>query len=269
MWQDDTVATIRDDLADHPALAALFLAGSLGRGEGDAYSDVDLLAIVPPEAQAAFAADWKRRLSALFDVVQWNDVGKGLIFNAITADWHRIDVVIDGTEHLRGRTQDGLKPILDPSGLHVTIPATRPWTGPNVGRVRYLIDEFLRVLGLLPVGCGRGEYLLCTEGVNLLRMALFGLLSEEVERVDKGGMLAWSRRFSPEQMAALAAVPLPEPRREAVIAAHLAAARVFLPRARRLATRCGLVWPEALEAAALRHWQRELGVGWADVSPPS
>jgi hypothetical protein len=51
MDQQRLVATAVDRLQGDPDLRALFLAGSLGRGNGDRWSDEDLVAVVEPEAQ--------------------------------------------------------------------------------------------------------------------------------------------------------------------------------------------------------------------------
>ncbi|MBY3182578.1 hypothetical protein HFO24_12995 [Rhizobium laguerreae] len=144
--------------------------------------------------------------------------------------------------------------------MYDTLPATIPWSGPNKEYLTYLINEFIRVFGLLAVANGRGEYLLSVAGVDLLRMMLFNLLSEEVERADKGGMLAWSRRLSEEQLDLLATIPPAAPTRQSIIDAHLACASAFLPRARRMAERWEIEWPQRFEDATWRHLEREVGM---------
>nr|WP_246621843.1 hypothetical protein [Rhizobium laguerreae] len=151
-------------------------------------------------------------------------------------------------------------PLIDRHGLYDTLPATIPWSGPNKEYLTYLINEFIRVFGLLAVANGRGEYLLSVAGVDLLRMMLFNLLSEEVERADKGGMLAWSRRLSEEQLDLLATIPPAAPTRQSIIDAHLACASAFLPRARRMAERWEIEWPQRFEDATWRHLEREVGM---------
>ena len=48
--------------------------------------------------------------------------------------------------------------------------------------------------------------------------------------------------------------------RDDLIAAHVAIAEAFLPRARRIADQIGLDWPTAFEAATRQHLHRELGI---------
>jgi len=262
VWQEQLIETIRKRLDDDPRVMALFLGGSFGKGQADAYSDIDLIAVVAADQQAGFANDWRQHLQAIAPIVFWNELDKGeRIFNAITDQWQRIDLALVGPEALARRSRDGLKPLIDRHGLYDTLPATIDWAGPNKGHVNYLINEFFRVFGLLAVADGRGEYLLSVAGVDLLRMMLFNLLSEEVERADKGGMLAWKRRLSDEQLDLLAAIPAAAPTRQSIIDAHIACARAFLPRARRLAERYDIEWPEAFEDATWRHLEREVGIG--------
>jgi len=47
-----------------------------------------------------------------------------------------------------------------------------------------------------------------------------------------------------------------------LIAANLALAAIFLPRARRLAAQTGMTWPTAFEAATRRHLKERLGVAF-------
>ncbi|MFT3964677.1 MAG: nucleotidyltransferase domain-containing protein [Sphingobium sp.] len=267
MWQQAFIETVTRSLEDDPRLTALFLSGSFGKGEADAQSDVDLLAIVAPEDQAGFAADWRARLDAIIPVVFWNELTRGgHVINAVGADWQRVDLALAGRDTLGRRAQDSLRPLIDREGLYAAFVPSNAWPGPDTPRVAALIDEFIRILGLLPVVIGREEYETAAWGLELQRLGLFNLLSEEVERADKGGMLAWKRRFPPERLALLAAVPRVQAERQALIDAHLAAAAIFLPHARHLAGKWHVPWPHAFEDAAWRHIERTLGIArpaWA------
>lgn len=262
MWQDRFIEEIRRALDGDPRVLALFLGGSFGKRQADAYSDVDLVAVIAPDIQAEFGRDWRHYLEAIAPIVFWNEMDKGeRIFNAITDQWQRIDLVLIGLEALARRSGDSLTPLIDRHGLYGTLPPAIAWPGPNKGYISYLINEFFRVFGLLAVADGRGEYLLSVAGVDLLRMMLFNLLSEEVERADKGGMLAWKRRLTEEQLGLLASIPPVAPTRQSIIDAHIACARAFLPRARRIAELWEIEWPQSFEDATWRHLEREVGIG--------
>jgi hypothetical protein len=261
MWQAAMQATIAERLEEDMRIEALFVGGSFGRGAGDRFSDVDLVAVVPGAHQEAVCADWKAVLESIAPVVFWHDFPRpAFITNAVTEDWQRVDLMIIDRSALQARSRDTVKPLFDRPGLYAGLAQTQPWPGPNKGRIEGLIKEFIRIFGLLPVAAGRGEFLLGQMGVGLLRGMLVELLKEEVERADKGGMLNWTKLYSPEQLALIASVPMPEPTREGLIDAHLACARAFLPHARRMAKRLSIEWPQRFEDAAWRHIERELGV---------
>ena len=70
----------------------------------------------------------------------------------------------------------------------------------------------------------------------------------------------WRDKLRPEQYAVLAALPWPAASRDALIDAHLQAARALLLHGRSIAAEFGVPWPDALERAVRAHLERELGV---------
>jgi hypothetical protein len=57
----------------------------------------------------------------------------------------------------------------------------------------------------------------------------------------------------------LRSLPYPQPERDEVIEANFAMARAFMPRARAMAQRLGIAWPEVFEAATRRRLAATLG----------
>lgn len=260
------IAGIRAGMQDEAKVRALFLAGSHRRGTADAFSDLDFLAVAAPGDHAGVVLAWRRLLDGLADVVYWKEWGsRGRIVNAVTSDWLRCDLSVVAPDALAGRAQDRLRPLIDRDGLHASLPPSLPPKEPDGPRVLGIINEFIRVLGLLSVAMGRQEHYLGVVGVALLRDQLVKLMLEEVSDPDPGGALHLSRVLPPDLMQVLESLPFPAPVRSEVIDAHLAVAREFFPRARALAARLDLDWPEAFEAAARRQLERQLG-GEADIS---
>jgi hypothetical protein len=261
MWQEGFIDRICCLLEQDTTLRGLFVGGSLGKRQADVYSDIDLIAVVAPDDQGVFRKVWRSRLEAIAPIVLWKELhNEECVMNAITSEWQRVDLVVADEVTFRKRSQDSVKPLIDRNNLYDALPAAIAWPGPNRGYVIHLINEFLRVLGLLAVAIGRKEYLLAIAGVDLLRMMLFNLLSEEVERADKGGMMAWSRRLSAEQLSLLTTIPPVSPTRRSVIDAHLACAAAFLPRARKMAEKWAIEWPRAFEEATWQYLEREVGL---------
>jgi hypothetical protein len=267
MDQQGLIAAIKTSLADRQAIRGLFLSGSFGRGTADEWSDVDLIALAAPQDHAAIAADWRQVLDAITPIVFWQEPPRGgILINAISEEWLRCDLVITTPENFGRRAKNTVKPLIDRDGIYDGLPETLPPRESDAGTVRYLIHEFIRMLGLMPVVLGRGEYVTMVLGVGMLRGHLETLLMQDVTQPDPGGILHQSRLLPPEQMQLLKSLPYPGPEREAVIAANFAIAREFMPRARAMAERLGIDWPEAFEAATRRRLAatlgEEAGRGW-------
>ena len=245
-------------LADDQRVRGLFLSGSFGRGTADAFSDVDFWVVVAKGDQEAVAADWRKLLESIVPIVYFNRLPWALVLNAITDEWLRCDLDIGAPDQLGGRTQDRLKPLIDRDGTYAGLPAALPARDIDPGRLQVIVNEFIRILGLLPVGLGRGEIELMVTGTGLLRRSLTDLLILEVNLPDPGGMLHLSRVLDADRMAILAAVPLPVLGVDSAIAVNLALARVFIPRARMLYAELDLVWPEAFETATRLHLAQAL-----------
>lgn len=250
--------------AGDPAVRGLFLSGSLGRGDGDQYSDIDFVAVLGDDDHQAFAVRWRAALEAIAEVVFWHQRGTSeVLLNAVTADWQRVDVFTTRQAAFQSRTQDTLKPLIDHDGLFAALaPKTVP-RGADRDRVAWAIGEFIRVLGLLHVAAGRKEYYVAVIGAALLRDQLVTIMTEmgkiEGRGGDDGGVLHLSKVLSREDMQVLTSLPFPRPERAAVVEAILQTARVFFPRARALASALDLEWPAAFEQATARVLQVHLG----------
>lgn len=261
MTPEIAIRTIREALSQTPSIRALFLSGSYGAGLEDAHSDIDFLLVAEDGASDAVAEQWREAVARTGEIVLWWDrTVRPLLINAITEDWLRTDVIVLKPDQLRGQTQDKLKVLFDHDGLYDALPAVVPEPPRNTSHILYQIEEFIRILGLMPLAMGREEYLNGVLGVFLLRNKLVELLVEETCAPHRGGALHLNRLITEEQKAVLTALPPAVPEREALIDAHLAYAEAYLPRARRLAADWGIDWPERFEAATWRRLRDTLGI---------
>ncbi|KRA99147.1 hypothetical protein ASD83_01025 [Devosia sp. Root685] len=260
MNQQDIIAAAKTAFAGDEAVRGLFLSGSFGRGTADEWSDVDLLAVVGKDDQRGVADRWRKALSALAPVVYWNELERGgFLINAVTEDWLRCDLNIVTPENFGRRAKNTVRPLVDRDGVYDWLPDSLPPRQPDKGTVSYLIHEFIRMLGLMPVGLGRREYVTMVLGVGMMRGHLEALLMQDVSNPDPGGILHQSKLLPPEQMDLLKSLPYPGPKREALIEANFAIAREFMPRAKAMAERLGIVWPDAFEAATRKRLAATLG----------
>jgi len=248
-------------LSADPAIEAAWLGGSLGRGAGDAYSDVDVVALVGdgPAAEAGL-----RHASAADRIVRPVLVTPpfgGRILNVVTEDWDRFDISFVEPPEL-ARYRAGRLVELFNRGERGPPEGLPPPYAASPETVLPLVNEFLRVIGLLPLGVGREEWLVAVAGIGILRQLALDLMLEEngVGPGERGGALRRNPLLTLEQRQTLEGLSPVAANRASVIEASLQLAALFLPRARNLAGRVGAAWPEAFEAATRRHLKAQLGL---------
>lgn len=104
---------IADNLCD-----AILLKGSIGRGDDDEYSDVDMYLIISPEKLDEVLEKRTEYLSAYGEMIYLEDVNFGLPQKvAIYADGLHVDLYTAQTEQID--TKDPIKVWYDPMGLFI------------------------------------------------------------------------------------------------------------------------------------------------------
>ena len=258
--QEELIERATHVLSNDDRVLAVWLAGSFATGTHDRFSDVDLWVVVDQDDVAGFCTGWPTISEEIAPTVLRQQVGDRPIFNQVTASWLRFDISIGTPANVSDRTTSTVKPLYDPQGLSADLGPPRPPLRPDPQRIAALSREFLRVLGLLPVVVGRGEYVLGVSGANLLREMLIQLLLQDVAVEERGGALHLNTLLPPDRQQMLVDLPAMAANHESVLAANVACAAAFLPLARELHERCGLQWPQELEDAARRHLATELAV---------
>jgi predicted nucleotidyltransferase len=268
MSREELIQRIIDVLQADDRVRATWLSGSLGRGAGDRYSDVDLVAIVAEENRAGFVAEWDGIVAAIASVVLANRLSfrSSTVFNQVTADWLRFDVSVITPASLDRYTASTVRPLFDKDDLYSRLRQKGEPLAPSGPRIQGLTKEFMRILGLLPVVLGREEYAVGASGSGLIRMLLIQLMTEDVAVEDRGGALHLRGLLPDAQLAAIDELPPILATRESAIAVHMAVARLFLPLARDLSKRTGTPWPDALESALRAHLDSQLGLKLSDLS---
>jgi Nucleotidyltransferase domain len=269
MTPQDTIETISDAMHEAEFVRALFLSGSYGTGLQDEFSDLDFLAIVEADRLEEFAAVWRKSVEQVGLIVLWWDRRvKGTLINAITKDWLRIDVVAGDASQLSNHARDKLRMIFDKDDFLASLPETRPSPQLNAERLFYDIQEFIRIMGLLPLAIGRNEMVNAVTGLSYLRRILIDFFIADFGATDRGGALNLNRLITPDQNELLRSLPPLVPERAAVIEGYLAYAKAFLPTARKLAERHGIEWPAEFEAATWVHLEKTLGVSPVQAVDP-
>jgi hypothetical protein len=252
--QQDLVDRVTRRLVDDGRVRGLWLTGSLGAGTGDAFSDVDMFVLVHEAALATYVDGWLGDVAPAFAPLLARRLGPAPVFHHVLPGWLRWDVVVGGPAQLGDLDGDAVTELVNRDRVTLTSLAG---VAPETGTVLAMTEEFLRVLGLLPVVVGRGELVTATSGALMLRQMLTTLLRYRVEGPRMSGALHLSRVLPADEVAALAALPPVYAEREAVVRAHVAAAAMFLPVARDL---LGADHPAALEDACWATLAEHLGI---------
>lgn len=254
-FADRLAAVLRAD----ERIAAAWLTGSLARGAADAWSDVDVLIAVRGPDFPAFVADWRALVDRVGPTVMARRFGPDdrPIVTAVTPDWLRFDIVIGSADDRRPYSYAATL-LFDREGIAERA-APAPAARDPLAGLPFLVEEFIRGLGLLPIVIGRDELFVAMFGVAVFRNHL-----AELMLLETGGRRGGAKRLNPfltdEQRAALATLPAPVLTRESLIRCHVACAELFLPRARRLMRRHGMAYPEEFERATRAYLHRTLGL---------
>jgi hypothetical protein len=256
--QQTLVDRIRTALEADARVESAWLSGSLGRGEGDAFSDIDVTVVVDEEDLAPAIAEYGGPRSPLGPTV-WKRTLYQRIVTAVTPDWERYDLSFVTPAELRNQGVGGLRPLTagakPPPGASTGPRAPRPTRQDDVVAAA---EEFLRVLGLAPVMVGREEWLVGQWGVGLARNMLIDLMVEANGKTGlRGGVKRLNAFLTAEQRASLEALVPPAANREALLASHLEIARRYVALGRDL---LGEAWPSAFEAATRAHLKQALGL---------
>ena len=252
--QHALVDRVTRHLADDARVRGLWLTGSLGAGAGDDLSDVDMFVLVHEAALPTYVESWLADVAPAFDPLLARRLGPAPVFSHVLPGWLRWDVVVGGPAQLGDLDGDAVTELVNRD--HVTL-TSLVGVAPESGTVLAMTEEFLRVLGLLPVVVGRGELVTAASGALMLRQMLTTLLRYRVEGPRMSGALHLSRVLPADEMAALAALPPVYADREAVVRAHVSVAAMFLPVARGL---LGADHPVALEDACWATLAQHLGI---------
>ena len=239
---------------------ALWVGGSLARGDADAYSDLDLIASVRDADFGALAESWREWLAEITPTVLARQIpflpGS---FYSLTPTCERLDLVLERVSAVRS-SRYARAVVFDRDGLDAERPLAAPPAPPDRAKVETAIEEPLRYLALLPAVLGRGELLLAQEGYGHMRRRISELFLEENAPLPTTGVKHWRDKLRPEQYAVLESLPWPAANRDALIAANLEVGRALLRHGRAVAAKLGVAWPVELERAVRAHLVRELGV---------
>ncbi|BDZ58867.1 nucleotidyltransferase domain-containing protein [Barrientosiimonas endolithica] len=257
--QEEFIARASEVLGADDRVRGLWLTGSLGDGTADEFSDVDSLVVVEDSSYDDVLAEWDDLAREVAPFVLVKQLFPGApIFNHITPEWLRWDVVLVRPQDAAERFELGaVRELFDRDGM--TVPDPEPAGPADQRAARGIVEEFIRVQGLLPVVLGRGELVTAASGAGLTRQHLTSLLRLRAEGSRPSGALHLSRVLPAELIAELAALPPVSADRDSVVALHRRTWELFMPVAREL---LGQDFPDALATACANRLSSCLAEPW-------
>lgn len=229
---------------------ALWVGGSVARGDADAASDLDLLVAIADDGHEAFAAAWQDWLADIASTV----IAKPLWFApgslySVTGTGERLDVVVEKASAIPSTLFRTRVVVFDRDGLHDRLPGGTAAPGPDPAKVAGLVEELFRDYVMSDILHVRDDRLLGLEAVHHRRTLLYQLFTEANAPLPMMGVKRWSDRLTDDQRAVLESFPagsLATVKEDAE-----AVAVAFVREARPICERLGVPWPDELHAAAV------------------
>ncbi|MET9023118.1 nucleotidyltransferase domain-containing protein [Actinopolymorpha sp. NPDC004070] len=251
-------------------IRAMWLSGSLARGDADAGSDLDVLLAVRDDDFDAFAGSWREWLGTVTPTL----IARALPFAAgafyvTTADCLRLDVVTERVSGLGETPHRHRLAVLDRDGLDATVPAPGPGRGPDTEQMARLVEEFFRQQAIFPAMVARGDWLCVCVGVQQAQQMLYDLFVQANQPLPPMGIKRWSAKLTPEQRAVLERLPAPSPSNPAsAITAMRATALAWRFVGKATLVAAGVPWPAELDRAVGAYVDREVPSFLAAASAP-
>jgi predicted nucleotidyltransferase len=246
----ELLARVVEMLAADERVRAVWLSGSVGRGVADAGSDLDLVVTATDARPFRDPAAW-----VVVDAVITIPIpGRGLAFT--TREGLRLDVVAETPDELASSPYSDRLRVLDLDGFTLPAPVGER-RGPDAGRMRALVTEFLRQSAIFPAAVvAREDWLLGQVAVQNYQRMLYDLLVESNQPLPPMGVKQWSSRLTPEQRDLMVSLPAPAADRESVVGAMTAVRAVLRRHGRAALEAAGGAWPDEVDAALAVYWER-------------
>jgi hypothetical protein len=241
-------------------IRALWLSGSLAKGTADGGSDLDCLLAIRDRDLDGFAASWREWLATITPTLLARELpfAPGSFYSTTTG-CERLDVVCEPVSKLPSSRHRYRRVVFDRDGLDAAVPAPEPAPGPNLDRLRWTVEEFLRIEAIAPFMLNqRRDYLCVARGVQDLQGMLYQVFVECNQPQPPMGVKQWSAKLTPEQQRILTALPPAVPEPGSIVVALRAVVDAMRTAGRAAVTACGCDWPADLDDGVQRFFDRSL-----------
>jgi predicted nucleotidyltransferase len=263
LWQRETCEQISAALSGLPSVRALWLGGSLARGQADGLSDIDLTVLIADETVDGAVSKIETLLAAEFVFVLVRNRGDEhhRLLNFVTDEWKRFDLNIFSPDGIRRSNLSGLRTLFDKDELDLPVGRGEPPKREvSYDQVYFVVSEFIRVLGLLPVVVHRKDFVGAFSGSALLREHLVTLLQYEQTGQIRTGALNDTKSLTPPAASAVIGLPTLSADEASILEFNRACWDVFMQFAPRISQQYDVEWPVRLVEAVRTRLARDLGV---------
>lgn len=200
-----------------PGLQACYLSGSYALGMADRFSDVDLLVFGTDPQQLDLVRGAAREVTwpVLDKVLGRGDEG---VVTIVTPHWLRLDIACRRLDDQISQRRHDL------ALCWTRLDAEPEWSSEDslvLGNPRAIVEEMIRMMGLLPVLLGRDDPVTAMAGCGGLLAKLIELNRLLLGKVG-GGAMATRRDLPVRSYARLQQLPAVEPTARSVLDFHVA-----------------------------------------------
>lgn len=263
LWQPETCEQISTALSGLPSVRALWLGGSLARDQADRLSDIDLVALAADKTVDEAVSNIETVLAAEFVLVLVRNRGDEhhRLLNFVTDEWKRFDVNVFSPAGIHRSKLGGLCALFDKDGLDLPVGHGAPPTREvSTDQVYFVVTEFIRVLGLLPVVVHRRDYVGAVSGSALLREHLVTLLQYEQTGQTRTGALNDTKSLTPQAASAVVGLPALSADESSILEFNRSCWDIFMRYGPRISRQYEVEWPSGLVEAVRSRLARDLGV---------
>lgn len=195
---------VTEVLADDRRVRALWVHGSVARGEADADSDLDVIAAVADDALESFGDAWRTRIDAVTPTVMARRFpGPGGSLLSITPDGERLDMWIEAAGDVATSVVRDRMVVFDRDGLAASVPPPDPPAGPSPEKFATLREWDAAVRAVAAVA----DDLLALEVTHALRWILYEAYVETNRPLAPTALKRWSSKLTDEQRRRFEALP--------------------------------------------------------------
>lgn len=239
-------------------VVAMFVVGSVGRGEADASSDLDLVvSTVDDDAQRSLIDEWRTWAAAITPWVYGRCL-RDKVVSLVTPGWARLDISVVSAASTNRMMSGQAICLFDRVGVEP--PSAPAAEAPDAEALAVRVENFIRALGLLVTDLEREEFTVLTWAAEFMIQELVDLMFLTAGRPRRTVKRIYVDLPKADRDV-LQAIPRPTPTRDGILSSHLATAAEYLPRARALVAATGGEWPEAFERATDAYLLDHLGIG--------